>query len=122
MKLFELAFFSENVAEMTTFYRQLSEMEPTVATEDMAIFMVDGVKVFIHRLYSPSAGELPPRDHIAFQVDDVDAACKQMVGQGAILDAAPQEYYWGRSAYLRDPDGRQVELTQAAPTHETERE
>jgi hypothetical protein len=22
----------------------------------------------------------------------------------------PKEYYWGRSAYVRDPDGRIVEL------------
>jgi len=23
----------------------------------------------------------------------------------------PKEFYWGRSAYVRDPDGRLVELT-----------
>jgi len=26
---------------------------------------------------------------------------------------SPKDYYWGRSAYLRDPDGHLVEITKA---------
>jgi catechol 2,3-dioxygenase-like lactoylglutathione lyase family enzyme len=32
---------------------------------------------------------------------------------GLVLRVEPRDYPWGRSAYLRDPDGRLVELAQA---------
>jgi uncharacterized glyoxalase superfamily protein PhnB len=44
-------------------------------------------------------------------VEDVDQTCQQLVNDGLALEVAPQDYYWGRSAYLRDPDGNQVEIT-----------
>jgi hypothetical protein len=28
------------------------------------------------------------------------------------LEIHPKDFYWGRSAYLRDPDGRRIEITQ----------
>jgi catechol 2,3-dioxygenase-like lactoylglutathione lyase family enzyme len=46
-------------------------------------------------------------------VDDLAAACAEAMGAGLELLIEPREYAWGRSAYLRDPDGRLVELTQA---------
>jgi hypothetical protein len=33
--------------------------------------------------------------------------------QGLTLEVAPKDYYWGRSAYLRDPDRHLVEITGA---------
>ena len=27
-----------------------------------------------------------------------------------LVEIPPQEYYWGYSAYLRDPDGQMIEL------------
>jgi predicted enzyme related to lactoylglutathione lyase len=48
----------------------------------------------------------------AFTVQDVDQACAQLVEQGLMLEIAPQDFYCGRSAYLRDPDGHQIEIIQ----------
>lgn len=48
---------------------------------------------------------------IAFFRDDVDAACQVLIEHGLTFEAPPQDYYWGRSAYLRDPDGHLVEIT-----------
>ena len=31
---------------------------------------------------------------------------------GFVIEAGPHDYHWGRSACLRDPDGRLVELHQ----------
>jgi catechol 2,3-dioxygenase-like lactoylglutathione lyase family enzyme len=101
MKLCELAFFTDNVETMTAFYRRLLGSEPVGET-----------KLFIHRNYMPAAGELPPTNHIAFAVADVDAACQALQQEGLTVEVAPTDYYWGRSAYLRDPDGQQIELTQ----------
>ena len=112
MKLTELAFFTDNVQEMATFYRRLLGSEPVAQSEAMAIFMVGHTKLFIHHNYTPAEGELPPHNHIAFVVADVDAACQGVVQQGLTVEVPPQDDYWGRSAYLRDPDGQQIELTQ----------
>jgi catechol 2,3-dioxygenase-like lactoylglutathione lyase family enzyme len=80
----------------------------------MAIFMEGDVKVFIHRTYEPGEGGLPPENHHAYQVADVDAVCRELVEKGLAFEQAPKDYYWGRSAYLRDPDGNLLELTQEA--------
>ena len=37
--------------------------------------------------------------------DDVDAVCKQVEAAGGLVDSAPEDLPWGRSAVVRDPDG-----------------
>lgn len=74
--------------------------------------MVGSTKILIHRTYTPSEGELPPDHHITLAVEDIDAACQLLVEQGLVLEIPPKDYYWGRSAYLRDTDGHQIEITQ----------
>jgi catechol 2,3-dioxygenase-like lactoylglutathione lyase family enzyme len=112
MNLIELAYFTDNVEEMASFYRHLLGKESVVQSEDMAIFMSGQTKIFIHWSYPAGEGDLPPDNHIAFAVENVDQVCKQLVEEGLKLEVPPQDYYWGRSAYLRDPDGQQIELTQ----------
>lgn len=113
MKLIELAYFTDNVGQMADFYHRLLGTEPVAKSEDMAIFMSGQTKIFIHRKYVPKEGELPADNHIAFAVEDVDATCEVLLQQGLTLEVPPKDYYWGRSAYLRDPDGHMVEVTKA---------
>lgn len=114
MKLAEIAYFTDNVAGMADFYRRLLGSDPVAQSDGMAIFMVGDTKLFIHHTYEPEAGQLPPTNHVALEVVDVDAACDRLTADGLTLEIAPADYYWGRSAYLRDPEGRQIELTQMA--------
>jgi len=113
MKLIELAYFTENVQAMADFYRNLLGVEPIAKSADMAIFMSGETKIFIHFKYPTSEGELPPEDHVAFAVQDVDATCASLMQQGLTLEIPPRDYYWGRSAYLRNPDGDLVEVTKS---------
>ena len=113
MKLAEIAFFTDNVAAMTEFYRRFLGREPVARSETMAIFFTNDTKIFIHFRYAPANGELVPENHHAFAVDDVDRACQQLIEQGLTLEIPPQDFYWGRSTYLRDPDGHQIEIMRA---------
>ena len=113
MNLTELAYFTANVPEMTAFYRHLLGLEPVAQSENMAVFILGPIKILIHHTYTPAEDDLPPDNHVAFAVHDVDTACRELVQRGLALESPPQDHDWGRSAYLRDPDGNQVELTQA---------
>ena len=113
-QLTEIAFFTDDVASMTAFYEKLLGADPAAQSDEMTIFMMGYTKLFIHQTYSRGEGDLPPENHFAFTVDNVDAACKTMQQQGLALEVAPDTYYWGRSAYLRDPDGHLIELTEPA--------
>ena len=111
MKLIEMAFFTENVNRMVEFYQVLLNSDPVAMSDEMAIFMTGETKIFIHRTYEAAEGDLPPVNHTAYQVEDVDATCKSLMEQGLKLEYPPRDYYWGRSAYLRDPDGHLIEIT-----------
>ncbi|NOH11904.1 MAG: VOC family protein [Chloroflexi bacterium] len=108
-QLVEVAYFTDDVAGMSAFYQKLLG-EPIAASEDMAIFMSGSTKIFIHKSYQADEGELPPENHFAYAVDDVDASCEELQAAGLTLEVAPKDYYWGRSAYLRDPDGHLIEI------------
>ena len=112
MELTEIAFFTADVASLVDFYRHLLDKEPVHASDGMATFLVGSTKVFIHATYVPGEGELPPEDHIAFAVDDLDGACATLGSRGVEIEVAPRDYYWGRSAYLRAPNGQLIELTE----------
>lgn len=113
-KLVEIARFTDNLAQMVDFYQTFLQVEPVAQSEGMAIFMVGETKLFLHKTYTPAEGELPPENHLAFTVADVDAVCQQMAAQGLNIEIQPKAYYWGYSAYLRDPDGQMIELIQEA--------
>ncbi len=114
MKLVELARFSPDVAATADFYRRLLGVDPANTDADIAAFRVEGLTLLVHAEYTPDAdGPLPPTDHVAFAVDDLEADCARLVAAGLSLEAPPRDYPWGRSAYLRDPDGRQIEIAQA---------
>lgn len=115
MDLVELAVFTDDVGAMITFYRALLDKDPVAQSEGMGIFMVGNTKLFIHRNYRPEEGELPPENHKAFAVANVDATCEELGRKGLMIEVEPQTYYWGRSAYLRDPDGQLIELIESAP-------
>jgi catechol 2,3-dioxygenase-like lactoylglutathione lyase family enzyme len=112
MQITEIAYFTEQVEEMAAFYQRLLEVEPVARSEDMAIFLSGETRIFIHRSYQPQGDELPPENHTAFRVADVDAAAASLAAKGLVLEVAPRDFYWGRSAYLRDPDGHLIELIQ----------
>jgi len=71
-------------------------------------FDLDGTTLFIHLAGGEGPEGAPNVDHVAFALDQ-DAAAERARSAGVDV-IGPQDFYWGRSAYLRDSDGRAVEL------------
>jgi lactoylglutathione lyase len=48
--------------------------------------------------------------HLAYQVDDIYAACQRLLDRGVEINRPPRD---GRMAFVRSPDGISIELLQA---------
>jgi catechol 2,3-dioxygenase-like lactoylglutathione lyase family enzyme len=111
--LAEIALFTDDVEGTSAFYRDLVGAEPVAAWPGGALFAVGDAKLLVHERGAAMDDGPPNEDHVALAVDDLDAACATLVASGCSFLVEAREYRWGRSAYLRDPDGRLVELAQA---------
>ena len=101
--LTEVALFTDDVEGLVAFYRQLLAREPSTSWPGGATFDLDGATLLIHVRGEQAEGMPPNTDHFAVRVADVDARARE-------LGTEVKSYDWGRSAYVRDPDGRLVEL------------
>lgn len=111
-RITEIALFTEDVPGLTDFYRRLLNTEPAFANEQVAIFQSDGQMLLIHAKSSSLTGGPPDEDHFAFSVPDIEQEHALLLEKGLEFAHPPRAYDWGKSAYLRDPDGRLVELHQ----------
>ena len=108
----EIALFTDDVARATQFYRDLVGGAPAAEWPGGAVFAVGGAKVLVHERAAALEDGPPNEDHFAIAVDDLDGTCNVLSERGVALLVEARDYPWGRSAYLRDPDGRLVELVQ----------
>ena len=107
-RIAEVALFTDDVPGLAAFYERLLGRPPDSSSDSHASFDLDGATLFIHVAGEAGPEGAPNVDHIAFALDQ-DAAADRARSDGADV-VGPRDFYWGRSAYLRDPDGRAVEL------------
>jgi catechol-2,3-dioxygenase len=107
-RIAEVAFFTSDVAGLAAFYERVLGRPPESSSDSHASFDLDGTTLFIHLAGDGDHEGAPNGDHVAFAVDQ-DAAAERARSAGIDV-VGPKDFYWGRSAYLRDPDGRAVEL------------
>jgi catechol 2,3-dioxygenase-like lactoylglutathione lyase family enzyme len=111
--LVEIALFTDDVEAAKAFYGRLLGAAPEVEWPGGAIYAAGKAKLLVHeRPGAPEDGP-PNEDHFALGVTDVDASAVELEAGGLSFLVSPRDFPWGRSAYLRDPDGRLVELSQA---------
>ena len=111
--LAEIAIFTDDVPAVSAFYRSLVGSAPVAEWPGGALFAVGDAKILVHERAASVADGPPNEDHFALSVTDLDLTCEALVAHGSALLLEPTDYAWGRSAYLRDPDGRLVELAQS---------
>ena len=110
MELIERTVFSEHVDKTAAFYQLLLGRDPIVEEESIAIFEEGQTTLLVHETYEESKTNLPPDDHVAYAVEDLDLTFNDLKNAGLEPFKEPADYDWGRSGYLKDPDGRIVEL------------
>ena len=111
--LTEVAVFTDDVAAVSSFYRSLAGSAPVAEWPGGALFAVGDAKILVHERGAAMDGGPPNEDHFAVSVADLNAACAALRADGCKFLVEPRDYQWGRSAYLRDPDGRLVEVAQS---------
>jgi predicted enzyme related to lactoylglutathione lyase len=112
MKLSEVAIFTDAVEDTIVFYERLLNRAPFERGEGIAIFDVEGVHVLVHQKYDASESELPSESHFGFSVADLESTVGMLSERGYAVQFPPRDYPWGRSAYLRDPAGNLVQLSE----------
>jgi catechol 2,3-dioxygenase-like lactoylglutathione lyase family enzyme len=115
MTLHELAFFTDNLPGMAEFYERLLGAPPVHRGPGIAIFQLGAGHVLIHERYQPRPGDPPCENHAALAVSEVDQTVSRLERHGLNIEFPPRNYDWGRSAYLRDPDGHLLELHEMPP-------
>jgi catechol-2,3-dioxygenase len=108
LRIAEVALFTEDVEALAAFYERLLGRPPDSSSDSHASFDLGGTTLFIHVAGDDGPEGAPNVDHVAFALDQ-EAAAERARSEGVDV-LGPKDFYWGRSAYLSDPDGRAVEL------------
>jgi uncharacterized glyoxalase superfamily protein PhnB len=114
-KLTGLCLITQDVLRLSTFYRDLLEVEMQGDHIHVELFTQGaGLYIFLESQMDQMApGSMQDAGHgsfsIEFQVDDVDLAYELILKMGAPIVKQPTTYPWGRRAvWFRDPDGNIV--------------
>jgi catechol 2,3-dioxygenase-like lactoylglutathione lyase family enzyme len=121
-QIFAITLFADNLEVAKNFYTRIFDLPVHFQNHNSAIFnfghtlinllQVDSAKDLIapSLIASPGAGS---RSVFTIGVDDVDAACVELVRQGVELVNGPMDRSWGvRTASFMDPTGHCWEIAQ----------
>jgi catechol 2,3-dioxygenase-like lactoylglutathione lyase family enzyme len=96
------------------FYRDVLELRETSATTEWAVFDLDGKNVVVETVApdDPEGDDVVGRFlAVSFNVDDIDAAYRELTNRGVAFVHPPEKQDWGGTlAYVRDPDGNVLTL------------
>jgi catechol 2,3-dioxygenase-like lactoylglutathione lyase family enzyme len=117
-KIFAVCLLVENLESSVQFYRD--KLGLVVNSQDtgfvdfklgetpLALFQKsEATSMFPSKFMSPAGGVV-----LALQVDDVEKTCNELEARGVLIFEKPKKTSWGQTvAYLHDPDGYIIELT-----------
>jgi len=128
MKLAFIRIVTNDVAQLTGFYREVTAMAPNVINDAYVEFTAAGATLAIssqHTMELYGAGATAPRSNrsviLDFQVDDVDRERARLAPLVKEFVLEPTNQPWGnRSMLFRDPEGNLINFF--APIRREERE
>jgi catechol 2,3-dioxygenase-like lactoylglutathione lyase family enzyme len=76
----------------------------------------------VHLIDPPAAGSPDLRQHVAFEVEDLDPVIEALADAGIELEADPGVRHDGqRHLFVRDPDGNRIEICTRGDHSDTKR-
>lgn len=111
-----VAIFTQNFAAMETFYSQTLGFPITLRWDDVTIIFFDigstTVELIGRDTAPPANSPAGAINHIALQVEDVDAAHAELVSKGVTIKSPPANFKNIRICFFLDPDGNTLELVE----------
>ena len=111
-----VAIFTQNFAAMETFYSQTLGFPITLRWDDVTIIFFDigstTVELIGRDTALPANSPAGAINHIALQVEDVDAAHAELVSKGVTIKSPPANFKNIRICFFLDPDGNTLELVE----------
>lgn len=111
-----IAIFTQNMATMEKFYTETLGFPVTKRWDDVKIIFIDIGSTTIElmdRAEAPApnspAGAI---NHIALQVENLDAAYQELVEKGIKIKMEPRNFKDIRICFFYDPDGNSLELVE----------
>ena len=111
-EIVEIALFTDDVAVAKAFYARLVGTRSGRRVAGRRDLLGGGVKLLVHERGRRARGRAAERGSLRVRRFGRRRGCAALAAEGLALLVEPRDYDWGRSAYLRDPDGRLVELSQ----------
>jgi len=105
--------FVDDLERSRRFYGDVLELRERSATPEWAVFDIGGKDLILERV--------PPDDPehdlvgrflaVSFEVDDIEAAYRDLTAKGVSFPEPPEKQGWGGTlAFPRDPDGNILTL------------
>ena len=119
-----LAIVTSQYERLREFYAETLGLPVVGGFPGHAIVFLDAGGVRIELIREEAPAEMPPSalavrrgwHHLAWEVDDVDAAHADLVARGVESSSSPEDFPSEspglRIAFLRDPDGNLIEVVQ----------
>ena len=111
LKFNGVAIFTRDIAKAAAFYEKTLGLTAFDIEGSMAMFKRPGegyVSIFDPTQYGPADGEQPAE--LWFTTDDPDAAHAELKRSGADVVSEPQDFPYGRSFMVRDPQGYRISI------------
>jgi predicted enzyme related to lactoylglutathione lyase len=116
LKFNGVALFTRDLPKVAGFYQKTLGLTAFDIEGSMAMFRGPGetayVSIFDSSQYGPAEGEQPAE--IWFTTDDPDAAHDELKRAGATIVSEPQDFPYGRSFMVRDPQGYRISIYRPA--------
>ena len=111
-----VAILTRNFAAMESFYTQTLGFPVTKRWDDVTIVFFDIGSTTIELIGRDTAlaagSPAGAIDHLALQVDDVDAAYQELLLKGVAIKSPPANFKEIRICFFFDPDGNTLELVE----------
>lgn len=107
-----IALRTPDFARARTFYTETLGLKIVgeIPGRDIVFIDIGGTTIELMAAPDQQPGEIGAFSHLAFQVDDVDAAYQELAARGIPFSVEPRDAGSLRIAFFQDPDGNTLEL------------